>query len=271
MLCLTSLSLTPLLTPLLTSLLTALPFPSLIAAIIAISEKVPTEDQLNQAFKKYDANNDGTFQRDELEVMLGDSLLQRKRRGSAFGRTKLKDVNVDEMATVSQIKEDLAGRELVLMIKNDKDAAEANAAEAEKTLSNADKEYKETKEKEAAVESKLDRQKTVVKSIEENEWSVERVFAAFDVDKNEKLDVAELKLALTSLLEKEVSNSDATKLVKKYDVDGNGFLDFEEFSACVDTAQASLNNFFNNLFSPPSANDDVTKEAREVVAELESK
>jgi Ca2+-binding EF-hand superfamily protein len=103
------------------------------AAITAISESVPTEQQLTGAFQKYDTNNDGQFQRDELEAMLSDKLMQRKRKGSVFGR-KTKEVNIEEKVAVQQVKEDLVAKELVLMSSKDKEEAETIAEAAQATV-----------------------------------------------------------------------------------------------------------------------------------------
>jgi hypothetical protein len=50
----------------------------------------------------------------------------------------------------------------------------------------------ETKAK--ALEDGVARQEKVVESIKVGEWSSERVFAAFDADKSDNLDVSELKV-----------------------------------------------------------------------------
>jgi Ca2+-binding EF-hand superfamily protein len=240
------------------------------AAITAISESVPSDVQLAQAFEKYDANNDGTFQREELEAMLSDELLQRKRKGSVFGR-KNKDIDIEEKFTVQQVKEDLVAKELVLMIGKEKEEVESMAETVNKTLTDHEEKLTEVLTKAKSLEEQVARQEKVVGSIKVGEWSNERVFAAFDADNNDNLDVSELKLALTALLEKEVSNSDAAKLVKKYDVDGDGLLNFDEFCACAKTAEASLNNFFSQMFSDVSASEEATREARAAVAEMEGK
>ena len=105
--------------------------------------------------------------------------------------------------------------------------------------------------------------------IKNGEWSAERVFAAFDTDKDNSLNIGELKLALTSLLEKEVSNEDAKKFAKRFDKDGDGVLNFKEFEECVESAQKSLNNFFATMFA---GRDDkaISVNARKVVAEKEN-
>ncbi|GMH54785.1 hypothetical protein TL16_g01749 [Triparma laevis f. inornata] len=109
----------------------------------------------------------------------------------------------------------------------------------------------------------------IERDIKEGKWSAERVFAAFDNDNSGTLDVGELKLALTSLLERDVSHEEATRFASRYDVNGDGVLDFEEFTKCVSNATNSLNHFFTNMFSVipivESDNAEAKEKARKTV------
>ena len=237
-------------------------------AITAISEKIPSPEQIAALFQKYDTNGDGVFDKGELEKMLKDDTLKKgKRRKSAAGRKQIDVKDLENKATIQAIKEELVAKEVLLNIEKD-------AAEAIKISQDANEELK--KKEVAALTAKLEedeaakelaRQERVIKDIKEGVWSAERVFTAFDADNSGTLDVGELKLALTSLLDKEVSNSDAKKFAKKFDTDGDGTISIEEFEACVASAQASLNNFFTSLFS--GGDDNGGASARKEIEKLE--
>lgn len=195
-------------------------------------------------------------------------MLKRK-RGSVFTLHKTKKViNVDEITTVHQVKEELVAKELVRTIESEAEEAEKLAKEAEDSLQEAVKEMDAAVSKEDQASAEVSRQERVIEDIKNGEWNSERVFAAFDADNNGTLDVSELQVALTSLLGKEVSSADTQKFVKKFDIDGDGCISFDEFTECVDSAQASLTNFFSNFFSPPS--EEVAEKARQVIASVEA-
>ncbi|GMH87677.1 hypothetical protein TrST_g3089 [Triparma strigata] len=117
------------------------------------------------------------------------------------------------------------------------------------------------------------RREKIESDIKEGKWSTERVFAAFDDDNSGTLDVGELTLALTSLLERDVSQDEAARFASRYDLNGDGVLDFDEFSACVDDATNSINQFFTNMFSVipkvESDNAEAKEKARKLVEEKE--
>ena len=67
-------------------------------------------------------------------------------------------------------------------------------------------------------------------------------------------------MALTSLLDREVSDSEAKKFAKKYDTDGDGVISFEEFDALVESAKSGVKSFFDNLFNIKSKEAEAAKE-----------
>jgi len=236
-------------------------------AITAISEKIPEPEAIAYLFKKYDTNGDGQFDSGELEKMLNDDILKRKRRKSAFGKTKIDQKDLEDKETVRILKEELVAKELLFEIEKDANSAKKMADAADNKLKESEASVMAAKMEEQRAKQEHDRHERVVQHIKDGHWSAERVFAAFDADKDNSLSVGELKLALTSLLEKDVSNEDAKKFAKKFDKDGDGVLSFKEFEECVDSAQKSLNNFFANMFQ--GGNLDSADNARRVVQEKE--
>ncbi|GMH64040.1 hypothetical protein TL16_g03872 [Triparma laevis f. inornata] len=235
-------------------------------AITAISERFPTSEQIAALFKKYDINGDGQFDKGELKAMLKDDALKKKRRKSAAGRKQVLTKDLEDKAAIQTLKEELVAKEILINIEKDAAEAISISQKANDELKKKEVEALTAKLEQDETGKELARQERVINDIKEGKWSTERVFQAFDADNSGTLDVGELKLALTSLLDKEVSNSDAKKFAKKFDTDGDGTISIDEFEACVASAQASLNNFFTSLFS---GDDNGGAVARKEIEKLE--
>ena len=65
--------------------------------------------------------------------------------------------------------------------------------------------------------------------VDDDVWTSSRVFSAIDTDNSGFLDVTELSLALTCASGRKVSVEEASKIVKKYDLNEDGKLSFDEF------------------------------------------
>jgi len=234
-------------------------------AIAAVNDVITAEDEIDAVMSKYDLNTDGELGLDEFRKLCKSKKLNLKKRRTSM----LKKVVVqskEDAAAVRAIKEELIIKELIMKAeKAETDTAAALEASkedllsAETTLTAAEGEHVKAKKE-------VERQEKVLEDIKNDAWSAERVFAAFDADKNGTLDISELQLALTALLGSKVSEETTKKFAKKYDKDGDGNLDFEEFSTCSTEARKSPAVFFNNVFA---FGNDKDGGAREKVEEME--
>jgi len=143
----------------------------------------------------------------------------------------------------------------------------------EEKLKKAEALAAETKLKEKAMAEEALRCAKVVRDIESGCWSAERVFAAFDSDKNGSLDISELQLALTSLLGKQVTRETTHSLAMKYDTDGNGSLDFAEFEEIAKDAERDAKSFFASFNLSLNAEEDAkaVEKARSDVSSMEAR
>ena len=84
----------------------------------------------------------------------------------------------------------------------------------------------------------------IAKDIEENKWSPERVFKAFDVNSDGLLSEEELACALTSLLGREFELEEAQSLMTKFDSTGDRHLENSEFIELVEYAKKDVMSIY---------------------------
>ncbi len=242
----------------------------IVSALTAIKERVPTEEQLLDLYGKYDANGDGLFSMEELVQMMNDDLIKPKKiRRSVFKRNpKAAATPQEEKDKVKSIKEELMAKEIILTVE--REAAVAIAAK--ESSEQAAKAAAEAKAKAAKVEEEhaaaLSRQDKVIKDISDGVWSTARVFAAFDANHDNQLSVSELQLALSAILDRAVTASDAQKFSDKFDEDKDGAISFSEFETVVNHAEDHFSGFFG-LFSSFGDPEDVDI-AKSAVAKKEN-
>ena len=82
----------------------------------------------------------------------------------------------------------------------------------------------------------------------------------------------ELSLALTSLLGREVNSEESAKFAKRFDTNGDGVIDFEEFKQVSEIAKEKKTpNFFEELFfSNEEADKKASDTARAYLKEVEA-
>jgi hypothetical protein len=147
-------------------------------------------------------------------------------------KTKVK-TSQEEKDAVQGVKEDLMAKEI--LVEADAEAAAAkeklDAAVAVEEAKKAEIAALEAEEADAS--TSVARAEKVVSDIANEEWTTERVFAAFDKDLSGTLDTSELQLAMTAFLEREISLEDVDGMLTTFDVDKDGVISFDEFSAII--------------------------------------
>ena len=240
--------------------------------LTVLTEKIISNGDVDDLFDKYDTDGNGSISISELKPMLFDIEHQTNRKKSRFFKPKTKIVGDEVKAAVVEAKEAL----MILEVIHDDvvalDAVAKEASKAEEELQVASEEANEASKNATETTELANRQEKVVTAIENDEWSVERVFTAFDKDKNGVLDAEELNLALTSLLGREIKEIEQKKFVKRFDSNGDGVLDFEEFKCVSDLAKKSSKpNFLESMFfNKDAANSAATHAARSTVSAMEA-
>jgi len=217
--------------------------------LTVLTEKIVSNGDVDAMFDKYDTDGNGSISISELKPMLFDIEHQAKKKKSRFFRPKTKIVGDETKEAIFQAKEALMVLEIVHGVEEEMEKARDEVEAIEAKLKETKQEASEMSDKATKTAELANRQEKVVESIINDEWSTERVFAAFDADKNGVLDIAELSLALTSLLGRKIGHIESKKFAEKFDVNGDGQLDFEEFKAVSAVAQKmTKQNFFDSMF-----------------------
>jgi Ca2+-binding EF-hand superfamily protein len=247
----------------------------ILTAVSAIIERVPTTEQLTRLYAKYDANGDGKFSLSELTEMVKDDFLKppKGRRTSLFKAAKPLESSQSEKNAIASIKETLMAKEI--MVQVNQEAIEAHsehaAIKAEENVKNLFLVEAEFHEEELM--KALARAEKVAEDISKGDWTTARVFSAFDKDLNGYLDLSELKLALTAILGRSVTDEETSRMATTYDADGDGRISYDEFEACVSTCKGSgVAKFIGGMLGggkKKEDDDDAAKKAVEAVVEME--
>ena len=154
-------------------------------AIIAITETVPSEEQLDQLFKKYDVNDDGVISLKELEEMVKDPIMKRKMRRRTMLSTKKKPVpnTQEQKEIVNATREDVMSKEIILSVEQEVEKAEEEAKKATEAAEAAEAQAAWLAAEAEAKKQAVAREEKICDDIMNGMWSTERVFAAFDADK----------------------------------------------------------------------------------------
>ena len=242
-------------------------------AIATVNEKLVTEKELDEIMSQFDTNSDGKLSLEEFTKLCDDDRLKLKKRlsKSRFGFKKVPVSTEEEQEAVEKIKESSIQREMKAVVSKETEQWKMKVFMSEKKVEEAKEELVESARAVCIADAEVKRQKKVVEDIKKGDWSAERIFAAFDKDRNGYLDIEELELALPALLGVKVSRQDAERLSRKYDENNDGHIDFEEFQKISLDTDGSATVYVKNMFSFKGDDEGSHQDdAREKIQQLEA-
>jgi len=220
---------------------------------------------------RYDTDGNGWIDLSELECMITDvgKGIKRKRTSVFSMKSKAQVVSDATRAAVYDAQQLIKQQQVIKESKDERKKREKVVSNKEDAAKAAKKLAEDRKQKQKTISEEVVRSTKVANDVERGLWSAERVFAAFDSDKNGSLNVKELKLALTSLLGKHVSDEAVLAFTEKYDEDENGTLEFNEFEAIAKDAERDTKGFFASFNLGTNVVEDI-KEVEKARADVET-